>query len=118
MKNITNQLGYHFSTGGEAGADYLNFQRAAQTDLKRKATAAGFELHRFNKNHYEFSAVLKHAATGQFVYISISDVRFFPDEWYSHMLYRTMKHETDWTGGQNHYCCWDDLSTALEGLVA
>ena len=55
MKNITNWLGYHFSTGGETGDDYLNFQRAARTDLKKKAAAAGFGIREISHDFPPFN---------------------------------------------------------------
>lgn len=103
---------HRFSSSGCAGKDYLAFQREARTDLKKQALAAGYGLSQFNKGHYCFSAVLQDEETGDFVYVSVSDVRFSPG-WYSNVLYRAMAHEKDWTGGPNRYCRWDGLSMAL-----
>jgi len=110
---VEDWLGHEFSTGGYAGKDYLDFQRAAKRDLKKIAQSAGFSLHSFGPNHYCFTAVLRHEATGAFVYVSISDVRFGQDHWYNRVLYRSMKHEKDWTGGPNQRCAWNELATAL-----
>ena len=35
--------------------------------------------------------------------MSISDVRYLPNEWVDNILIRTMKHDKDWTGGMNYY---------------
>lgn len=110
---IEQWLCYQFSTGSETGQDYKNFEKQARKDLSVRAKAAGYTLVKFNNNHYCFSAVLRRVESGAYVYISISDVRFWPDEWYSHVLYRTMRHATDWTGGMNHYCMWDELEEVL-----
>ncbi len=106
---------HEFSSGGYAGEDYLKFQREARTDLRKQAAAAGYRLFKFNKNHYCFSAVLQDEGTGAFVYVSVSDVRYSSD-WYSRVLYRTMEHEKDWTGGPNHFCPWDELTAALSDM--
>ena len=38
----------------------------------------------------------------KFIYISIPDVRYWENEWFSDILCRTMKYDKDWTGGPNH----------------
>lgn len=102
-------LGHTFSTGTSTGQDYLQFQKEAKRDLKKQASMAGYELYSFSKNHYCFSAVLQHKKTGEFVYISIPDVHAFPDAWFIKVLYRSMAHAEDWTGGLNNYCAWNDI---------
>ena len=77
----------------------------------------GVTLHKFLPNHYCFSAVLRHQEdTEIFAYVSVSDVRIGSSRWYEQVLYRTMKHEKDWTGGHNQWCRWDELAQALVGL--
>lgn len=50
-------------------------------------------------------------------YISISDVRYFSNEWYDHILIRTAENETDYRGGFNNYTTLSDLEgTAAELL--
>lgn len=109
-------LGFQFSTGVYPGEDYKKFQSAAKRSLKKIANAHGFDLHAFNGNHYEFSAVLKQQESGRFIYVSISDVRFWPDQWYNHVLIRTMSHDKDWTGGPNNYCSWPDIGKTAQWL--
>lgn len=104
---------HQFSSGGGTGSDYLAFQKAAKADLKKQAQAAGYALHSFHPNHYCFTAVLRDEASGSFIYVSVSDVRF-NSLWYDRVLHRTMAHEKDWTGGHNRYCAWPDIKEALE----
>ena len=111
-------LGYQFSTGISPGEDYKKFQAAAKRALKQLANNNGFDIHSFNGNHYCFSAVLKHQENGRHIYVSISDVRYFPDQWYTHVLIRTMSHEKDWTGGHNNYCEWPDIGSMAQRLVS
>lgn len=75
------------------------------------------EIVDFHKNHYEFSAVLKNPETGKLVYVSISDVRYWNDEWVNRTLYRTMKHEKDWTGGGNHFGAWEQIGELAAELA-
>ena len=109
-------LHHTFSFGCETGSDYDAFQREARAVLRKQAKAAGFALHRFIPGHYEFSAVLRDETTGEFVYVAISDVRFCSSEWYHHVLYRTMAHDKDWTGGYNCWCSWPELGEALSKM--
>lgn len=104
---------HQFSSGGETGKDYLAFQKAAKADLKKQAQSAGYALHMFHPNHYCFSAVLRNVETGGFIYVSVGDVRF-NRRWYDDVLYRTMAHEKDWTGGPNQRCAWPDIEKSLE----
>lgn len=106
---------HEFSSGSYAGEDYLKFQREARTDLRKQAAVAGYKLFKFNKNHYCFSAVLQDEETGSFVYVSVGDVRG-SSRWYGEVLYRTMKHEKDWTGGPNRFCRWDEITEALSSM--
>lgn len=116
-KKIEKWVGYRFSSGGTTGEDYKRFERDMRIDLKRQAAKHGLVLHDFHKNHYEFSAVLKDANADRFAYVSISDVRFWQDEWVYKVLYRTMKHDKDWTGGGNHYCKWEDVGNSIAELL-
>lgn len=115
---IQQWMGTQFSSGGETGPDYLKFQAGFRRILTNIAKSSGYHIHKFLKNHYCCSAVLQQDGTGAFAYISISDVRFWPDEWFNRVLYRQMKTSEDWTGGHNHYCTLDELGESLESLYA
>ena len=54
--------------------------------------------------------------SGAFAYVSMSDVRSGGRVWYNRVLYRTMRHEKDWTGGFNNFCAWGELAEALARL--
>ena len=110
---VEDWLNHEFSTGGYAGKDYLDFQRAAKRDLKKIAQSAGFQMHSFSPNHYCFSAVLRQESSGAFAYVSVSDVRSGGRVWYNRVLYRTMRHEKDWTGGFKKLWAWNEVAEAL-----
>lgn len=101
--------------GGVTSPDYRTFQTAYMNGLKQLCKENNWQLVSFNKNHYEFSAVIKRD-DGQHIYFSISDVRYFHNEWANNILVRTMKHEKDWTGGSNNFTDIHNIMKAINQL--
>ena len=101
--------------GSETSPSYRKFENEFKKLLSDMSEKTPFSLHQFNKNHYEFSAVMK-SESGRFYYISIADVRYFPEEWHYKILYRTMEHDKDWRGGQNRYTRLEELVENLKWL--
>ena len=93
-------VNYGFSSGGYIGDDFKSFNTKFKNVIK-KLLPEGFEIHYWNRGHYYCSGVIK-TPKDKFIYISIPDVRYFNDEWITNILYRTMEHDKDWTGGPNH----------------
>lgn len=108
---------YRFSTGTTAGEDYLSYQKDAKSDLTKMAKEEGMKVHDFSKNHYCFSAVLE-TEDNKYIYVSISDVRHFPNQFLDHVLVRTMEHDKDYRGGMNNYCSWEDVGKAATRLAS
>lgn len=104
--------------GGYTSPEYEEFQKEYRNALRTLCKQNNWTLHSFHKNHYEFCCVLKSNITNQFEYFSISDVRFWKNEWADCILYRTMEHEKDWTGGANQYCKLADFGNVLARLNA
>lgn len=102
--------------GATTSKQYRDFESDYKKVLKETCKEIGFELKDFNKNHYDFSAVLQNKKNKLFYYISVSDVRGCKNEWANRLLYRTMKNEKDWTGGTNYYCKLVDLEEKLISL--
>ena len=75
-----------------------------------------WELVKVGKNHYCFSAFIK-SSENKCVYLSISDVRYFSNEWYSHILVRTAKNEVDYRGGFNNYTTLENLDYTVARLL-
>lgn len=103
--------------GGTTSEDYRTFERKYKMILKEIGNEIGLDLYTFHKNHYEFSAVMKSRTEEKYCYISISDVRYWKNEWYSNILYRTMAHATDWSGGHNRTCNLLELKDNLKSLM-
>ena len=108
IKDLKKYVGYEFSSGCYTGDDYKSFQTKYINFLKTMCRNNHWQLVNVGKNHYCFSAFIK-SAENKCVYVSISDVRYFSDEWYSHILIRTAKNEQDYRGGFNNYTTLDNL---------
>ena len=114
LNDMKKYLNYEFSTGCYTGEDYKSFQRKYINYLKTLCKENGWELVNVGKNHYQFSAFFKY--NDKYVYFSISDVRFWQNEWFKHILVRTASHEKDYRGGSNCYTTLPTLTTAIKNL--
>ena len=110
-------INYEFSTGCYTGNDYKTFQTKYINFLKSICKENNWSLIKVNKNHYCFSAFIKGGTENKCVYISISDVRYFNNDWYNHILIRTAKNEVDYKGGFNHYTTLDKLEYKICELL-
>lgn len=116
LKDLEKYINYEFSSGCYTGDDYKSFQTKYINYLRAICKNNHWRLVNVGKNHYCFSAFIK-SAENKCVYISISDVRYFSNEWYNHILIRTVENETDYRGGFNNYTTLSDLEgTAAELL--
>lgn len=109
INTLKQYINYEFSTGCYTGNDYKTFQTKYINYLKTICKENNWSLIKVNKNHYCFSAFIKGGTENKCVYISISDVRYFNNDWYNHILVRTAKNEVDYKGGFNHYTTLDKL---------
>ena len=106
--------------GGTTSPDYKTFERKYRNYIKKVASENDGELVKFNPSHYEFSCFVRR--NGKYVYISISDVRYWHNQWYNNILIRTAQNDKDYRGGSNNYCSLDELGmffplVFLEGFV-
>ena len=100
-RNLREFVNYQFSSNIYIEDDFKSFNTKFKNAIK-KLLPDGFELHHWNRGHYYCSGVIK-TPNDKFIYISIPDVRYWQNEWITNILYRTMKHDKDWTGGPNNY---------------
>ena len=110
-------INFEFSTGCYTGNDYKTFQTKYINYLRTMCKENNWSLIKVNKNHYCFSAFIKGGTENKYVYISISDVRYFNNDWYNHILVRTSKNEVDYKGGFNHYTTLDKLEYKICELL-
>lgn len=117
LKDLEKYLNHEFSSGCYTGDDYKSFQTKYINYLKGICANNNWRLVNVGKNHYCFSAFIKGGRENNCVYISISDVRYFTNEWYNHILIRTAKNETDYRGGFNNYTNLEDLECDVAKLL-
>ena len=117
INTLKQYINYEFSTGCYTGNDYKTFQTKYINYLRKICKDNNWSLIKVNKNHYCFSAFIKGGTENKCVYISISDVRYFNNDWYNHILVRTAKNEVDYKGGFNHYTTLDKLEYKICELL-
>lgn len=116
IKDLEKYIDYEFSSGCYTGDDYKSFQTKYINYLRSICKQNHWHLVNVGRNHYCFSAFIK-SAENKCVYISISDVRFFTNEWYNNILIRTAKNEQDYHGGFNHRTTLKELEMKAMELL-
>ena len=116
IKDLEKYIDYEFSSGCYTGDDYKSFQTKYINYLRSICKQNHWKLVNVGRNHYCFSAFIK-SAENKCVYISISDVRFFTNEWYNYILIRTAKNEQDYHGGFNHRTTLKELEMKAMELL-
>ncbi len=116
IKDLEKYIDYEFSSGCYTGDDYKSFQTKYINFLRSICKQNHWQLVNVGRNHYCFSAFIK-SAENKCVYVSISDVRFFTNEWYSNNLIRTAKNEQDYHGGFNHRTTLKELEMKAMELL-
>ena len=116
IKDLEKYIGYEFSSGCYTGDDYKSFQTKYINFLRSICKQNHWQLVNVERNHYCFSAFIK-SAENKCVYVSISDVRFFTNEWYSNILIRTAKNEQDYRGGFNYRTTLKELEMKAMELL-
>ena len=116
IKDLEKYMDYEFSSGCYTGDDYKSFQTKYINFLRSICKQNHWQLVNVGRNHYCFSAFIK-SAENKCVYVSISDVRFFTNEWYNNILIRTAKNEQDYHGGFNHRTTLKELEMKAMELL-
>ena len=116
IKDLEKYIDYEFSSGCYTGEDYKSFQTKYINFLRSICKQNHWKLVNVGRNHYCFSAFIK-SAENKCVYVSISDVRFFTNEWYNNILIRTAKNEQDYHGGFNHRTTLKELEMKAMELL-
>lgn len=116
IKDLEKYIDYEFSSGCYTGDDYKSFQTKYINFLRSMCKQNHWQLVNIGRNHYCFSAFIK-SAENKCVYVSISDVRFFTNEWYNNILIRTAKNEQDYHGGFNHRTTLKELEMKVMELL-
>lgn len=116
IKDLEKYIDYEFSSGCYTGDDYKSFQTKYINFLRSICKQNHWQLVNVGRNHYCFSAFIK-SAENKCVYVSISDVRFFTNEWYNNILIRKANNEQDYYGGFNHRTTLKELEMKAMELL-
>lgn len=103
MRKIEKWLGHEFESSCYTTDEFLEFSKDFMKFLRRETKKSDLEISDFSLGHFEVSGFLKNNKTDKMAYFSVSDVRFFKDEWFNNVLVRTAKNNKDFTGGFNNY---------------
>ena len=100
--------------GGVTSPSYKSFERKYKNYLNKLCKNHGWELVKFSPNHYCFSCFVKSDET--YIYLSVSDVRYFSKDWYNTILVRYAKDDKDYRGESNNYTDLDNLESFLRRM--
>ena len=112
---IKNWLKWEFSSGSITGEDFKRFASDFKKEIKRRLPV-GAKLVQWNVGHYYISGFIKNE-DNKYVYFSISDVRYFRNDWYNNILVRTAKDENDYTGGSNNFTSLENFTQKVAELL-
>ena len=115
-KGIDVWLGYQFESSSGLTEEFASFAKDYKKAIADRLPGS-YKIVAWNRGHFYISCFIKNAANGKLCYLSISDVRHFPDSWHKGILVRSAKHEKDYTGGSNNYTDWNTLVSSIERIV-
>ena len=110
-RNIT------FESSSVKTKEFISFSKMFRSKIKKEANLKELEIINWSNGHFYCSAFLKNKETEKFVYLSISDVRHFKNDWYDNILVRTAKNEKDYTGGSNRTATINNIGKFLYNLT-
>ena len=105
-------LNHEFQSSSVKTPEFKSFSNDFIKDLK--SLAQGYEFVNVNKGHFYVSGFIK--KDDKYAYFSISDVRYFKNEWYNHIMIRTAKSDKDYTGGNNNYTNLENFNKKIDSL--
>ena len=114
---ITKWKSNSFQSSSGKTEEFKTFSRNFKSAIKEQIKGE-FELESFTVGHFYLSGYLRSLMhPDQLLYFSTSDVRYFQDEWVDHILIRTAKNTTDYSGGRNHYTTIASLREKANQLI-
>jgi len=116
LLNLSKWRSHDFSSGSYRGEDYVKFERELRSYVKSLCKERNLEVVKFDCSHYECSWFVKNT-NDEYLYFSISDVRFFLNEWWNHILFRTAQNVKDFTGGKNQYISLENMWIVLDRFM-
>ena len=112
----TKYINYNFESSCCKTKEFVQFSRDFKSDLK-KLIGEDYMLVSFGVGHFYLSGFIEKKNTGELVYFSTSDVRYFNNEWHNSLLIRTAKHIKDFSGGMNNFTNLKEIKEGLDRLT-
>lgn len=106
--------GRAFESSSSKTPEFIAFAMAFKADLLAQLPE-GVKLEAYHVGHFYVSGFVSRG--GKYAYFSISDVRYFRDDWVSNVLIRTAESLTDYTGGRNCYTSLSDFGHNIARLL-
>ena len=113
---IEKWVGFTFQSSSMKTPEFSAFAKDFKKNLLEQIKK-DFELVDWSVGHFEVSVFIQDKQSKKFIYLSISDVRFFRDGWFDNVLIRTAKHAKDYTGGSNSYCKFENINKQALYLI-
>lgn len=101
--------------GVKGSYDFKRFALQFRNAVKR-SLPENWKLHECKPNWFTITGFVHNTVTDKWIYFSISDVRFWKDEWCDQILIRTANGPRDFKGGGNHYTSALDFKKNIEWL--
>lgn len=115
-RKLDSWLGTTFVSSSAKTEQFRQFAQAFRREMKQMLPKH-LSIAAFSVGHFYVSGFIRNGNTGKLAYFSISDVRFWPGEWYTKVLVRTAKSTKDFTGGMNQYVPFYGLPVKLLDLT-
>lgn len=116
LKLLAKWEGTVFESSSQKTPEFKSFARDFKKMLKAEIEPE-FEITEYNVGHFYVSSYLTNKESGKIVYLSVSDVRHFNDEWYQSILIRSAESVKDSRGGMNNYTYLANIKDNLIKLV-
>jgi len=113
--SIESWLDHKFESSCYTTPEFVLFCKEYKKEIKKRLPE-DCKIVSWNRGHFYVSAFIKNEA-GKYVYLSMPDVRYSPNEWFNSILVRTAQHEKDYTGGSNCYSTLDNLQRNIDFLL-
>jgi hypothetical protein len=117
MKESLKMLRNGFESSCSTTPEFAQFFRTFKKEFTKELKTIGATDIEFSRGHFHLTGFFR-STDGQLWYFSLSDVRGMeyglkvnPESCMNKLLYRTAKHNKDWTGGSNRY------ATIREGMA-
>ncbi len=108
MKESLKLLKKGFESSCSTTPEFASFFRTFKKEFTKELQSIGATEIEFSRGHFHLTGFFR--VDGQLWYFSLSDVRGMdyglanhPESCMNKLLYRTAKHNKDWTGGRNRY---------------